>query len=154
MNTKAKNIMSRKLVDLPAGSSLKEAQELMREKRIRHLPIIDKDAEIIGVLSESDLNTTLDPENTPVEMVMSGRIELVHQEAPLRSTILKMLEKKVSSLLICNDAKEAVGIITTDDLLWYLAHTLEKEKERSTLMALLDIQTLNQAAYHISNAGL
>jgi CBS domain-containing protein len=154
MKTKVKTVMTRRLITLPAGSSLQEAQELMQEKRIRHLPILDTNADILGVLSDRDIAGIHDPASLRVEDIMKAHVDFVSQEMPLRSAILKMLEKHLSAILVCDEFQEAVGIITTEDLLWYLAHTLEPESERSTLMGLLDWQTLNRAADQISNAGL
>ncbi len=145
--------MTRGLVTFPVGAPLKDAASLMQERRIRHLPIVGQNADIVGVLSDLDLAKNL-PLEISIEKAMSKYVETINQDVSLRSAILKMLEQKLSAVLISNENQEAVGIVTTDDLLWYLAHLLEKETERSTLRSLLDIQTLNQVAGQISNAGI
>ena len=38
---------------------LEEARELMRSRRIRHLPILDAEGEVVGVVSIGDLNAHL-----------------------------------------------------------------------------------------------
>jgi hypothetical protein len=66
-----------------------------------------------------------------------------------------MLENKISSLLIADENEHAVGIVTTDDLLFYLAHLLDENKEkRFSVSSLLDLQTVGEAARQISNAGI
>ena len=154
MKTLLKNAMSRKLVTLPTGTSLSQAEELMLEKRIRHLPIVNKNSEIIGMLCDHQLVTRGDPFSIPVDYVMSQDFEYLHQDSPLRLSALKMLEKKISAVLICNDDQEAVGIITTDDLVWHLASLLERETNHVTLSSIFNIGTLNRAADQISNAGI
>jgi predicted transcriptional regulator len=154
MKTQVKSVMTKKLITMPIGSTIHQAATLMHEKRIRHLPIVDMNADIVGIISDWNLLTRGDPYSIPVEYAMSKHVDFVNQESSLRSTILKMLEKKLSAVLVCDDVREAVGIVTTDDLLWYLAHTLEKETDQSTLMSLLNFQTINRAADQISNAGI
>jgi len=154
MKTKVKNVMTKKLITLPMGSTLLQADQVMKEKRIRHLPIIDQNANIVGILSEKDLSFIKDPESIPVEFFMAHHVEFVDQEMPLRSVILKMLENKISSVLITDEIHEAVGIVTTDDLLWYLAHVLEKEKDDLSLSDFVSLQTIGEAANQISNVGL
>ena len=145
--------MTRGLVTIPAAAPLNAAATLMQERRIRHLPVVGHNADIIGVVSDVDLARSR-RKNASVEKIMTKGVEIINQEAPLRSTILKMLERKLTSVLIFNENQEAVGIVTTDDLLWYLAHLLENETERSKISALLDIQLLNQVAGQISNTGI
>ena len=154
MKTPVKNVMSKKLITLPSGSSLSQAEDLMLEKRIRHLPIINKNSEVIGMLCDHQLVTRGDPFSIPVDYVMSRDFECLHQDLPLRNSVLKMLEKKISAVLICNDEKEAVGIVTTDDLLWQLASLLEHEKDHVTLASIFNLGTMNRAADQISNAGI
>jgi CBS domain-containing protein len=154
MKTPTKTTMTRHLITLPAGTPLPEAQALMQEKRIRHIPIVDRNSDIVGILSDRDVTAQRGLPGLLVEHAMNNHVEFMNQDVPLRSTILRMLEKHLSAILISDELQECVGIVTTEDLLWYLAHSLEKETDRSTWKSLLDIQTLNQAATQISNAGI
>jgi CBS domain-containing protein len=41
------------------ATSIEEARELMRSRRIRHLPILDAEGDVVGVVSIGDLNAHL-----------------------------------------------------------------------------------------------
>jgi len=155
MKVQAKNIMTKDLVTIPSGSPLIDALSLMEKKKFRHLPVVKDTGEIIGILSNRDINYLKNIESIPVEYAMSCPVRYVDQNAPLRTAIFKFLEHKISSLLIADQNENAVGIITTDDLLWYLAYLLEDVKEqRFSISSLFDLQTVGEAARRISKSEI
>ena len=158
MNELIEKAMTKNLVTIPWGTSVHAAEELMREKRIRHLPVIDEDGDVLGILSHRDVNSTISTQSTPVEMAMRAPVEFVHESVSLRSVTLKMLEKKISCLLVANDQGVAVGIVTTDDLLWYLAEILQREEQEQngTLAVLKEktLQTIGDLANRLANIGI
>ncbi|MGA7370837.1 MAG: CBS domain-containing protein [Nitrososphaeraceae archaeon] len=48
-------LMSKPLITIQPGASLKDAVVLMQEKDIRRLPIIDKDGQLVGIITEKDV---------------------------------------------------------------------------------------------------
>ncbi|MBK9323546.1 MAG: CBS domain-containing protein [Bdellovibrionaceae bacterium] len=155
MQAKLSNVITRDLVTVPLGTFLSVACEMMEQKKFRHLPVADGDGKVVGIISKRGLNYIRNPEKTPVEYVMASPVVTVDQNSPLRSAIFKMLELKISSLLISDKSGAIVGIVTTDDLLWYLSYILEDSKEsRFSFSSLFDLQTIGEAAQQISNAGI
>lgn len=51
----AKDIMTSKLVSLSPDDSLENIDDLMVEKKIHHLPVIDDNGTCVGIISQSDL---------------------------------------------------------------------------------------------------
>ena len=47
-------VMSKDVVTVPPGASLREAAKIMADKWIRHLPVVDN-GKLVGVLSQRDL---------------------------------------------------------------------------------------------------
>lgn len=129
MSTPTSKVMTPKLITVPTGTTIFDANEIMIKHRIRHLPVINDDGDIAGVISQRDLHYIPDSHRILVEMLMSSPVHFVPQDAPLRQVIFHMLEKKISCLLVSDKEDNAVGIVTTDDLLWYLASLLTKEPQ-------------------------
>jgi CBS domain-containing protein len=155
MITPVKKIMTAKLITVPMGTSLFEANELMKEKRIRHLPVIDEMDDLVGIISQRDLHYVPDSKSIPVEMMMTAPVHFVNEKTPLRRAIFTMLQNKISSLLISDDEDNATGIITTDDLLWYLTHLLANEPEESLpLLNYTTKQTIGAVARELSDMGI
>jgi CBS domain-containing protein len=132
MTTLAKKIMTKKICTVPMGTSLFEANKIMTEKRIRHLPVIDELDDVVGVISQRDLNAIPESKSIPVELMMSRPVEYIRETESLRHAVFALLQKKISSLLVTNDIDDVVGIITTDDVLWFTAHMLDNEPVEAT----------------------
>lgn len=155
MVTPITRVMTENVVSVPVGTNLYEAHQLMKQKKLRHLPVIDIDDKVIGIISNRDINLVEDSKNLSVEILMSSSVQFVDYNTPLRSVILLMLEKKISSILIADSAGKVVGIVTTDDLLWHLAHLLSNESQhRSWKSNVPDVQTIGAFANSLAAAGI
>jgi len=155
MQADLKKIITTHLLVMPTGSSLCEAQSLMTEKRIRHLPIVNDSGEIIGVLTQNSLYHLEIMKNLKVDDVMSTKILTINQNTPLRVAIFKFLENKTSSLLVIDQNRTVIGIMTTDDLLWHLSTLLEDAgHKRFSFSSLFDMQTVGEVAKHVATLAL
>lgn len=155
MQAQTKTIMTIDLVTVPTGTSLHQAAALMKSKQIRHLPIVNNAREIIGIISQTDIKSIAETDALVVDHVMSRPVMSIDQNAPLRAAIRKLLHNKISCLLISDQTESAIGIVTTDDLLWYFAYRLEEPKEKHfSFSSLFDLQTIGEAARQLSLAGI
>ncbi len=154
MSTPIKTIMTRKLQTVPMGMSVLEAQQKMKDLRIRHLPVVDEMDDIVGVLSQRDMSRLAGAPAIPVEYLMSSPVQFMHQDTSLRSAVLKMLELKISCLLVSDENDDAIGIVTTDDMLWFLAHKLSEEPEEKPLVSAMNLQTIGKVANDLSLIGI
>ncbi len=48
-------IMKKNVITLAANSTIKDAMETLHQHRIRHLPIINKELRVIGIVSDRDI---------------------------------------------------------------------------------------------------
>ena len=155
MITLVTSAMTKKLISVPLGTTLFEANQLMTEKRIRHLPILSEMDEVIGILSQRDLQYVPNSKNILVEMMMSTPVRRISDNAPLRTAIFEMLQNKISSVLVSDEDDVVVGIVTTDDLLWHLAHLLvDEENDKMDLAQFNAKRTIGEVAQELSQAGI
>ena len=100
------------------GITLKESAEIMIKNGISSLAIGENE-EVKGIFTKSDL-TRFVAENfsgkKKVVDFMTHDYEFTHTAAPLYKVVRKMLEKKISRIIIKNQNEEAVGIISFRDL--------------------------------------
>lgn len=54
--TSVSEVMTTDLVCCTPGSTVEEVAELMRQRRVRHLPVIDADDQLVGIVSIGDVN--------------------------------------------------------------------------------------------------
>lgn len=133
--------MTRNLVTIQSSGVLDEAFGLMQSNKIRHLPVVDELGDVVGILSDRDLQRAMLPEHdkdSPREIsfkfdpgfsvrdFMSWPVQTVTEETPILVVAQKMLEEKISAFLVEDSSGEVQGIITTDDLLRVLISLLEQ----------------------------
>lgn len=49
-------VMTGRVICCTPATSIDEAREVMRSRRIRHLPVLDSEGEVVGLISIGDLN--------------------------------------------------------------------------------------------------
>ena len=154
MNT-IENISSKNLKTIPYDTPIFTAQQIMTESRVRHLPVINERSQIVGLLSARDMPRSAAIRELPVEYFMSTPVIYIYKTANLRTAALKMLEEKISSILIVDENQMAIGIVTTDDLLWYLAHQLQEDaKHQQPVLNAMAQKTIAEVSHFLSNIGL
>jgi signal-transduction protein with cAMP-binding, CBS, and nucleotidyltransferase domain len=84
MITPVNKVMSKTLFAVPVGTSAAQARELMLEKRLRHLPVIDENADIVGMVSERDLQHLPLPKKISVDLIMTSPVFSVSAKSSLR----------------------------------------------------------------------
>jgi acetoin utilization protein AcuB len=105
---------------------VKKAMELMREFRIRHLPV-QKGGQLVGVVSERDIRLARSfqgPGELAVEDVMSADPYVVSPEAGLDEVASEMATHKYGCAIVVQSNGKIVGIFTDNDALRVLAETL------------------------------
>lgn len=135
-------IMTRKLITLKITDDLFKAEKLFKEHHIRHIPVVDNQKHIVGMLSLTDLNriSFLDSydedeiqiDNAIYEMLC---IEQLMVKSPVKVTsditikdAAEILAKNEFHALPVVDNGLLVGIVTTTDLLLYLVSYCESEE--------------------------
>ncbi|HXU73485.1 MAG TPA: CBS domain-containing protein [Polyangia bacterium] len=108
-----------------AEQMLTVAIELMREHKIRHLPVL-RGGRLVGILSERDVALisglpTVDPAVVPVEDAMSEEVYTVAGDTPLDEVAATMAANKYGSALVVDPRNHIVGVFTTIDALHALA---------------------------------
>lgn len=148
-----KDVMSSQLITISVDKKMSDAKAVMDEHRIRHLPVVDVSGGIVGILSSKDIARHHDHPQSDVEFFMSSPVISIAQTASIRSAIFKMLENKISAVLIHDEYEIISGIVTTDDLLWYLAEMIEHEP-KGVFPQTRVTETLGQVADRLSSAGI
>lgn len=121
--------MTRQLVTVTPRTTLGEAAAEMARRRLRHLPVVEDDGRLAGVVTKSDLLRACPPDlnpfsvetadapvlNRPVREVMSARPVTTAPDAPLEDAARVLSERKVGALVVVS-AGRLVGIITDSDI--------------------------------------
>ncbi|KHD89210.1 MAG: hypothetical protein OM95_05190 [Bdellovibrio sp. ArHS] len=149
-----KDHMTKKLITVSRTASAAEAQRLMANYWIRHLPVMDEQEDyIVGMLSDRDLIRAPSAE-VSVDTLMTSPIKTFDIETPIADVVDGMIEEKVSAFLITKK-DEVVGIVTSEDMLIVLHQILNKEDGITwNLSEILVNPALQRAAYLVGQAGI
>ena len=131
-----RDVMTEDPFTIDPDAPLARAGEVMRAKELRHLPVVDRDGRLIGIVAERDLQRAAlapaaaedrsapalrrPPEALRVRDVMSGDVVTTHPEAPLAHAARIMFERRVGSLPVVLDGR-LLGMLTEQDVARALA---------------------------------
>lgn len=123
-----RDFMTNEVVTLGRNERLAVADDVMRLGRIRHLPIVDEEGLLVGIVSQRDLflsgllralgygshaqRQILD--GVLVKEAMKTEVVTVSPDTPLADAARLMLEKKIGCLLVTS-GKQILGILTESD---------------------------------------
>ena len=121
-------LMSVDVVMLGRNDKLVAAEDLMRLGRIRHLPVVDEDGKLAGVVSQRDLfHSGLIKAlgygahaqqhalaTVMVKEAMTTEVVTTTPDTPLREAARTMLERRIGCLVVV-EAGRIAGIISESD---------------------------------------
>ena len=124
-----RELMTANPVIVHPDTSVPDALRLMRERKVRRLPVVDSHGRLVGIVSDKDLlwaspspATTLAVWEIPdllgklkVEKVMTRDVITVSEKTPLEEAARLMADKKIGGLPVMQ-GPDLVGIITETDL--------------------------------------
>ncbi len=99
--------------------SVRQAEQIMKDNNIRHLPVLNSQKKIVGIVSERDIHYFYrgnSDENTPVGKIMKTEPYYVPAQTKIYEVALTMSENKYGSAIILYD-DESLGIFTSTDAL-------------------------------------
>jgi acetoin utilization protein AcuB len=119
--------MSSEPMVVTSKHTLVEAHQVMREKGIRHLPVVDE-GRLVGVVSQRDLYLLetlrgVDAERELVEEAMTDEPFTVAPDAALEEVVERMIAQRRGSAVVV-DGEAVVGIFTSTDAMKALVELL------------------------------
>ena len=123
-----RDVMSAEVTTLDANDKLAIADDVMRLGRIRHMPVLEPDGSIAGVVSQRDLFRGALARNLgygehaqqkllgilDVKDVMTNDPATIGPDEPLSEAASRLYESKIGCLLVVEKEK-LVGILTEGD---------------------------------------
>ena len=114
-----KRIMSTEVVTLPVTARLEDAAAMMKERGIRHLPVV-KGKRLLGLITDRDVRGAIFPamiEDISVKDLMVSDLITVKPETLLEEAARLVYRQKIGCLPVVDEAGDLKGIITVSDML-------------------------------------
>ena len=110
-----------KLITIQKSDSIKNAKEVMLENDIHHLPVLDDNKVLCGILSDRDI--LRGSTQRRVEEIMTKEVISAYSDARISDAAKIMLEERCGSLPVVSHQHILEGIITQTDILKYVINT-------------------------------
>lgn len=163
-----KDRMTLKPITIQPETTHKQASELLKEHNIHHLPVVDKQGRLVGIVVEEDLlaaqpspATTLSIyeihgllSKLQIKQIMSHPVFTTTPDCPLEEAARLMLDQGIGSLPVM-EHDQIIGIITDTDIFETLVTLLGGgvEGARFTLRVADKPGVLARVSQTIANAG-
>ncbi len=122
-------LMTKNPLTTSPDTSVPDALSLMRQKKVRRLPVLDKTGKLVGIVSDQDLLYASPSPATSLSVfeinsliakitvahVMTKKVVTITEDLPVEEAARIMADKKIGGLPVMKGAKLA-GIVTETDL--------------------------------------
>lgn len=138
------DVMTRRLVTLKGDDALGNIEEAMHRLRVRHLPVVDDEGKLLGLVSHADVwhaaSSALSEHETqraslleqvPVSRIMQTDLLTVEPGDPLIEVGKLMWDSKVGCLPVVQQDGTLVGILTEADFIAIALDLMGAEIQKS-----------------------
>ena len=122
----------RECYTLSEKDTIKLASQTLHEKKIGCMPVLNRNKNVIGIISERDLSHFIYKErfnlSTPISQIMSKNLVTCDLNTSVTELMDEMTEKKIRHILIMED-KNLLGIVSIGDVVNHLIAKIKEENK-------------------------
>ncbi len=140
--SRVREYMTTDPITLHDSDCLREAVELVMVRRIRHIPILDSEDRLVGIVTDRDIKRTLPSplssaareeyeallETTALSQVMTPEPITVEADAPISEAVELIVSSRIGGLPVV-EAGVLVGVFTEGDALRGYVELLRSTEE-------------------------
>jgi CBS domain-containing protein len=130
-----RDVMNHHVVTIASNRLMVEAAQLLQEREISGLPVVDEQGRCVGVLSVADFvrcTTGLsasDSSQAKVAQHMSSAVQTIHADRRLLEAAEIMGAQHIHRIPVLDDDQRPIGIITSMDVVCSLLNAVDEERQ-------------------------
>lgn len=122
----AADVMSENPRTVRVDEAIDEAISALEQLDVRHLPVVNDEGELVGMLSDRDLRALVDELDAdtlerrariPVSDVMSGAVVSIEPDAVLVEIAELLLDHRIGAVPVVDPEHHVIGVVSYVDLL-------------------------------------
>jgi len=117
---RVKDIMTVKVTTAKPSHNIKTIADLIVRNGVDHVPIVDDDNRLVGIVTSWDLAKALAQGKSTLEEVMTRKVVTARENETGDLVARRLAQHKISGVPVVDDARRVIGIVTTDDLAKFL----------------------------------
>ncbi len=117
---KVSDLMTPRVVSIRDDASLTNVDWEMTLAEVRHVPVVDEQDKVVGIVSDRDVLRSLnrhDRGRVPVSTIMTLLPVMVRPHTAARDALEMMLARKINAIPVVDEGGALVGIVTATDFL-------------------------------------
>ena len=122
----------RKCYTLTETDTVKTASQNLHEKKVGSMPVLNKNNNVVGIISERDLSQFIYAErfnsNLPISQIMTKELVTCDLNTSVTELMDEMTEKKIRHILIM-DSNKLLGIVSIGDVVNHLINKIKEENK-------------------------
>ena len=111
-----RDVMSHMVAKIRENTSIEEAAKSMIRDKITHIPVVNMDDKLIGIVTAWDISKAVALKYDKLEDIMTKDVIMTLPDDSIESSAQKMRKYNISSLPVVDDTGRVIGIITTDHI--------------------------------------
>lgn len=111
-----RDVMSHMVAKIRENTSIEEAARSMIRDKITHIPVVNMDDKLIGIVTAWDISKAVALKYDKLEDIMTKDVIMTLPDDSIESSAQKMRKYNISSLPVVDDTGRVIGIITTDHI--------------------------------------
>ncbi|NIM45538.1 MAG: CBS domain-containing protein [Nitrososphaeria archaeon] len=111
-----RDLMTREVVTAKPTEQLKATASLLVKKGIDHLPIVDDDDVLVGIVTSWDLANALASDKQALSEIMTRKVITASEGDTIDIVVRRMAQNNISGVPVVDQGNRVVGILTTDDI--------------------------------------
>lgn len=144
-------LISKAAPSLKPGDTAEHALGLLMELRVRHLPVVDEEGFLIGLISEDRLLEVATGPDATIDSMLGARPVSAGPETHLFDVTKAMVEHDLTTLPIATSAGRYLGLVKRHDIFDRFARMLSTQESGAILALEIDPRdySLSQLVYTI-----
>jgi len=111
-----RDVMSHMVAKISKNTSIEEAAKSMIRDKITHIPVVNMEDKLIGIVTAWDISKAVALKYDKLEDIMTKDVIMALPDDSIESSAQKMRKYNISSLPVVDDTGRVIGIITTDHI--------------------------------------
>jgi homoserine O-acetyltransferase len=115
-HTLVSDIMKKEIKTIRNGLSIEETAQVMFENGITHLPVVDNENVITGIVTSWDISKAVAMKCNSLDMIMVRDVITANGNEDIESAAKKMEQHNISALPVVDESNKIIGLIGSEEI--------------------------------------
>ncbi len=111
-----RDVMQSNVPTIHKNTSIKHASECIIGSDFTHIPVVEDDGSLTGILTAWDVANAVANDYSSLEPIMTAEVITALPEEPVERVVDKINQHNISALPVVDENSQVIGIVTSDSI--------------------------------------